>query len=164
MLAETMVINELIPLIDSKYRTIKNRSGRFLQGFSMGGFGSARFLFKYPQMFSSAITYGAPYNTKTSIVGTAEYTTAFGNNINYFTANSPYTLANGYSKRTDKNLYPVRIRVVAGTDDPQLNLSTLYKNVLIQLKISTQYLEVAAVAHDSQAYYDAIGIDGFNFH
>ncbi|MDQ8188346.1 alpha/beta hydrolase-fold protein [Pelagicoccus sp. SDUM812002] len=51
VMAETWVIRELIPEIDSRYRTLSRRSGRAIAGFSMGGEGALRFGFKYPEMF-----------------------------------------------------------------------------------------------------------------
>ena len=39
--AETNIISELIPHIDSIYRTFPNLENRIMQGFSMGGFGAA---------------------------------------------------------------------------------------------------------------------------
>ena len=53
--AETMFIQELIPHIDTEYRTPAVRSGRVVQGFSMGGFGAATSAVKYPELFSISI-------------------------------------------------------------------------------------------------------------
>ncbi|MBA4251728.1 MAG: hypothetical protein C0425_10425 [Chlorobiaceae bacterium] len=50
--AETNIISELIPHIDSIYRTFPNRENRIMQGFSMGGFGAAKFITKFPNLFS----------------------------------------------------------------------------------------------------------------
>lgn len=49
--SETYIIKELIPAIDDRYRTIKERSGRAIFGFSMGGGGSVRLGLKYPDLF-----------------------------------------------------------------------------------------------------------------
>ncbi len=57
--AETTVIKELIPFIDSNYRTVAARETRSIDGFSMGGFGALHFAFKYPELFSSVVSYGA---------------------------------------------------------------------------------------------------------
>ena len=50
---ETMIITELIPEVDSKFRTIASREGRAIQGFSMGGIGASYYGTKYPNLFSS---------------------------------------------------------------------------------------------------------------
>ncbi len=52
--AESTIIRELIPHIDRTYRTIGDRMGRAIEGFSMGGRGTARIMFKYPELFCSA--------------------------------------------------------------------------------------------------------------
>src|SRR5205814_3720203 len=40
-----------------KYRTVATRGGRAIQGESMGGMGSLKFAFKYPELFSSAVAF-----------------------------------------------------------------------------------------------------------
>jgi enterochelin esterase-like enzyme len=56
---ETVVIRELIPHIDKTYRTLASRKGRMVEGFSMGGYGAARFGFKYPGLFCAVSILGA---------------------------------------------------------------------------------------------------------
>jgi enterochelin esterase-like enzyme len=58
---ETMIIGELIPLIDRTFRTQRDRVGRVLGGFSMGGGGSVRFALKYPEMFSAAASWAGAF-------------------------------------------------------------------------------------------------------
>jgi len=48
---ETVIVKELMPHIDEAYRTITTREGRMLDGFGMGGYGSARLGYKHPEMF-----------------------------------------------------------------------------------------------------------------
>ena len=48
---ETVFIDELIPRIDESMRTIPNREGRIIEGFSMGGYGAARIGFRHPELF-----------------------------------------------------------------------------------------------------------------
>ena len=51
---ESYIIKELIPEIETKYRTVASRSGRAIAGLSMGGYGALKFGFKYPELFSLA--------------------------------------------------------------------------------------------------------------
>lgn len=51
---ETYVSNELISWIDSKYKTIKNKSGRGITGLSMGGHGGLYLAIKHPDVFGAA--------------------------------------------------------------------------------------------------------------
>ncbi len=61
---ESAIINDLIPFLDSSYKTIPTRKGRGLVGFSMGGYGALRYSLAYPNLFaattllSPAIQYG----------------------------------------------------------------------------------------------------------
>ncbi len=50
---ETMLITELIPVVDATFRTYGTREARAIQGFSMGGIGSSYYATKYPELFSS---------------------------------------------------------------------------------------------------------------
>lgn len=52
---ESAVIHDLIPFVESRYHGMGTKEGRVIGGISMGGFGTARFCLKYPQMFSCAI-------------------------------------------------------------------------------------------------------------
>ena len=62
---EDLIVKDLIPFIDHKYRTIRDRKDRAIAGLSMGGYGAAKFGLKYPDLFffagclSPAIQYPA---------------------------------------------------------------------------------------------------------
>jgi len=49
---ESYIVQELIPEIDKKFRTISDREHRVIAGLSMGGYGSIKFGLKYPEMFA----------------------------------------------------------------------------------------------------------------
>lgn len=57
-----MDIDELIPHIDSTYRTISTRESRAISGFSMGGGVAASMAFRYPDLFSSVVAYAGTYH------------------------------------------------------------------------------------------------------
>jgi len=59
MPGETLVLKELIPHIDQKFRTLTNTAGRSLHGYSMGGFGAFKLAFKFPDVFGSVVGFGA---------------------------------------------------------------------------------------------------------
>jgi S-formylglutathione hydrolase FrmB len=48
---EDYIIKELIPTIDSRYRTIAERDARAIVGLSMGGYGAIKLGLKYPALF-----------------------------------------------------------------------------------------------------------------
>ena len=51
---EQAIVTDLIPNIDTRYRTQPHASRRSLCGISMGGFGAARFALRYPEIFGQA--------------------------------------------------------------------------------------------------------------
>ena len=51
---EDAIINDLIPQVEALYRGMGTKEGRAIGGISMGGYGSARFALKYPELFSAA--------------------------------------------------------------------------------------------------------------
>lgn len=60
--SESHLIKELIPAIDKRYRTIPDRDGRAIFGFSMGGGGSMRLALKYPELFCAAGSFSGALN------------------------------------------------------------------------------------------------------
>ena len=51
---ESYFINELMPDVQRRYRTIESRYGRGVAGLSMGGYGALKFGLRYPGTFSFA--------------------------------------------------------------------------------------------------------------
>ncbi|MEF7562351.1 alpha/beta fold hydrolase [Bacillus infantis] len=52
---ESAVIQDLIPKIDKKYNTKKDRTGRYISGYSMGGYGALRYSLTYPDLFAGTV-------------------------------------------------------------------------------------------------------------
>jgi enterochelin esterase-like enzyme len=51
---ETAFLQDLMPDVEARFRTIGARNGRVIGGLSMGGYGSLRFALKYPEKFAAA--------------------------------------------------------------------------------------------------------------
>ncbi len=49
---ESYIINELIPEVDRRFRTLPDRQHRVIAGLSMGGYGALKFGLKYPDRFA----------------------------------------------------------------------------------------------------------------
>lgn len=62
---ETYFIKELIPFIDSNYRTINDRNSRAITGLSMGGHGSLMLSAKHPELFIAAGSMSGVMNIDT---------------------------------------------------------------------------------------------------
>lgn len=50
---EDVIVNDLIPYIDSHYNTVADKSGRGIEGFSMGGRGALNLAFSHPELFGA---------------------------------------------------------------------------------------------------------------
>jgi S-formylglutathione hydrolase FrmB len=56
-------VGELVPLIDSTFRTQADRSARILLGGSMGGFGAMSYAARHPDLFGAAISLSGAVDT-----------------------------------------------------------------------------------------------------
>ncbi len=52
---ETAFTKDLLAHVDSTYRTVANRTGRGVAGYSMGGYGALRYSIAHPDLFGAAI-------------------------------------------------------------------------------------------------------------
>jgi S-formylglutathione hydrolase FrmB len=60
---ESYHVGELVPLIDSRFRTRAERRGRVLLGGSMGGFGAIKYAARHPDVFAAAISLSGAVDT-----------------------------------------------------------------------------------------------------
>jgi enterochelin esterase-like enzyme len=77
---ENAIVNDLVPYVDQKYRTLTDARHRAIGGLSMGGFGAANIGIHHPSVFGSIIALGGYYRADGKIWGT---------NPAYLRANSP---------------------------------------------------------------------------
>jgi enterochelin esterase-like enzyme len=165
VLSETMIIQELIPLVDSRYRTQAPPFGRAIEGMSMGGNGSLKLALKYPEMFGSVLAVAGTYGR----IRLDGY---------YYLGVQPEQqkwvaqLAQWYSPDEDvfalaeKNygrLGHLRIRLLIGSQDVSFPDSEKLHVHLRDLGVAHEYEILLGVTHNTQAYYDRAGIHGFQF-
>ncbi|HEY0379671.1 MAG TPA: alpha/beta hydrolase family protein [Pyrinomonadaceae bacterium] len=58
---EDVIVKDLIPHIDSEYRTLDRREARAIAGLSMGGLGAMKFALRYPEMFAFAASFSGAF-------------------------------------------------------------------------------------------------------
>ncbi|NWG18175.1 MAG: esterase family protein [Chloroflexi bacterium] len=76
---ESAFFNDLIPHVDATYRTLAERGGRVIGGYSMGGYGALRYALAHPQVFSGAIVLSpAVYTPQPPSDSSARLFGAFG--------------------------------------------------------------------------------------
>jgi endo-1,4-beta-xylanase len=159
---ETLVVKELVPHIDGKFRTITNASGRSLHGYSMGGFGVLKLAFKYPESFGSAIAYGATLGDVADFkkhLGNV-YAQMFGNEPKRFAENDPFVLA---EKNAEKIRSHVAVSLIVGTKDDFLTRNRTLRDKLRQLGIPVAFEEVRGAGHKKDDLYEPAALHAFQF-
>jgi len=68
---ETFVIDELIDLIDRRYRTLDDRAHRVIFGISMGGYGTMMLAAHHPDLFAAAATLSGAVDSNLPYLGAA---------------------------------------------------------------------------------------------
>jgi endo-1,4-beta-xylanase len=131
---ESMIIDELIPLIDHDYATKAESAGRAIAGFSMGGSGSVRLSMLHPELFCAAGSWGGALSWR----GSGE--------------DSPL-LSAAKSGAATLGANNFALLTMNGDQDHPEGFTPLYK-VLKPLNISHQVVTLADTKHNLGHYYD----------
>jgi endo-1,4-beta-xylanase len=163
-------IKELIPHVDSTYRTIANRNGRALEGFSQGGRGTARLMFRYPELFCSASPGGGGHATEKKI---SENGGAESKNLQFAEGDNTWDLAAAYAKRLEsakekksQSGEPIDLKILVHVGDKGFNYQNnlQWMEHLSQLGIQHQKVVVPDAGHSAMEIYDAKGLEIMKFH
>lgn len=157
---ESVVINDLIPYVDDNYRTIAHRSGRIVEGFSMGGYGAARFGLKYPELFAGFSMLGAgpvqldfinyPH-VRTPLEQRLEiFEEVYGSDPDFFEEVSPWRLAESAVGNLPEGYM---IRSVVGDADILRFMNHDLRDHWNDLGLDFTYLEVPDVDHVAMGLY-----------
>lgn len=166
---ETIIIKELVPHIDATYRTIPSREGRLLDGYSMGGYGSARLGFKYTDLFSAvSIMGGGPLQAELIQAPRAGRLRAaellqkvYGGDQEYFRRVSPRRLAAENVEAISKGLL---IRLVCGDQDETFNNNLAFHEHLEQIKIPHTWTVLEGIDHNPMKTLEALGDANWQFY
>lgn len=162
---ETILMKELIPHVDQRFRTVGAPEGRIIEGFSMGGYGAARLGFKYPGSFGGISILGAgPLQLDFLNEGPRTNRAArqrildlvYGGSLEYFQARSPWRLAEALADN-DPPGPGVPIRLVVGDRDELLGINRRFHAHLEALNIPHEYKEIPGVGHSPAATLRALG-------
>ena len=157
-------IKELIPHIDKTYRTIADRTGRGIEGFSQGGRGTARLMFRYPELFCSASPGGGGHATEKKISESGGYE---NEKLKFSHGDNTWDLAKSYARKL-KNKPPStpKINILVHVGDKGFN----YENNLAWMKhlsslgIDHQKVIVPDVGHSASGIYEKAGLNLIRFH
>lgn len=166
---ETVIVKELIPDVDANYRTVANRKGRLVEGFSMGGYGAARLGFKYPEIFGAvSILSGGPlqqeFTTAPRVSNRARemvLRVVYGGDYEYFKAQSPWVWA-------EKNAHKLRkqttLRQVIGSKEVMLDITRKFETHLSSLNIPHDYIELEGADHNPMQVINGLGRSNWKFY
>lgn len=155
---EDVFIQELIPHIDKTYRTIADRKGRGLEGFSQGGRGTARIMFKHPHLFCSAASGGGGHATEKRI---SENEGRESERLKFAVGYNTWDLAKKFAKNPDEKLH---IMIYVGTKGFNYENNLAYMKYLDSLKIPYQRLIVPDAPHSGRIIYEKRGSEIMKFH
>jgi endo-1,4-beta-xylanase len=158
-LGEDVFVKELIPSIDATYRTFGTRAKRGIQGFSQGGRGTTRIMFKYPELFGSTAPGGSGYEPEEKI---RDNEGAESGAIKFAPGYDAWSLAEVYAKRKDAP--PIKPMLWVGTKGFNYEYNLKYMKYLDKLGISYEKLIVPEAPHSAKIIYEKKGLDLMQFH
>lgn len=134
---------ELIQHIDHKYPTIADRSGRVVMGSSQGGRGTGRYIFRFPDLFATAITLAGGFQFEKIIHENdgveSEFLTIPDGKNNVFN--------NALVYASQKDAPEVRLMVVIGNEDDNYLGNLDWSMHLHALKIPHELVVVPGTGH-----------------
>ena len=146
---EDMFVQELIPHIDSMFRTRTGREYRAVSGLSMGGFGSLTLAMHHPELFSACAALSAAVRTDETFAiipderYNAVYAPIFSGPVKgqerltlAWKRNSPITLAHS---APESDLNRVRWYLDCGDDDALTVGNAMLHMALLERKIPHEY-------------------------
>lgn len=157
-MGEDVFVQELIPHVDATYRTIAKRAGRAIAGFSQGGRGTTRIMFKYPEVFCSAAPGGAGQSTEKRI---SEENGRESDDLVFTPGDNTWDLARKYAERPEP---PLRMLIHVGTKGFNYENNLEYMTFLESLNIPFERLIVEGVPHSASQIYEKAGLKILQFH
>jgi acetyl esterase/lipase len=134
-LVESVIIKNLIPYVDSHYRTIASLKARAIEGHSMGGYGALRLGFKYADMFA-AVTGNSPAVFEKAARGIGSQA--------FWEAQSIASFARANSDTLKRK----KIRIITGDQDSLFPAATKVNEVLSGLGIPHEFTPVPGAPHN----------------
>ncbi|MEM7476488.1 MAG: alpha/beta hydrolase-fold protein [Planctomycetota bacterium] len=161
-MGEDVFIKELIPHVDATYRTVADRSGRGIEGFSQGGRGTMRIIMKHPDLFCSAAPGGGGYATEKKI---SESGGRESDTLKFAEGYNTWDLAEAYAKqRRVGSAADFKLLVFVGTKGFNYENNLEFMDYLTSLQIPFEKLVVPEAPHSAKVIYEKNGSDILEFH
>jgi len=163
--------DELVPVIDTQYRSLNRKEMRSVMGLSMGGFGSVILAVKNPDLFGNVVAFSPAVRNEEQMdmLTQRQYDVFFGpvygigltgegRTTDHWKDHSPYYLVDSASsgKYKDINWY-----IECGLGDPLLTASKSFHDLLLGYKIDHE-LHLRPGGHNWEFWYKST-ISGLQF-
>ena len=155
-MGEDVFIRELIPHIDQTYRTIADRSGRGIEGYSGGGRATARIALEYPDLFASAIAGSGGFHREKGMAEQGEY-----GGMKAQPGHNAYDRARKYAQTMKPKL---ALLIAVGTEDYNYENNLAYMSFLDELRVPYEKLIVEGAGHGSNPMQTHAGRELVQFH
>lgn len=166
---ESLVVQELVPFIDETFRTVAGPEGRWLEGFSMGGFGALRYAFLYPEVFGNVSSLAAgplsPDLSEAPRIREGEdqalLDDLYGGDIETYIAQHPWALAEGLEPGALDNTV---LRLAIGALDNSSPNKVVFHEHLEELGVDHDFFLVPGVGHQTQPLLEGLGEARWTFY
>ena len=159
-MGESVFVKELVPHIDATWRTWGTREGRALEGYSQGGRGTTRIMFKHPELFLSVAPGGSGYGPEKHIQENEGYE---NETLRFLPLGyNAWDLARAYSERPGRP--ELRVLVWDGTECFNYEFNVKFSAYLKELGIPHEFLVIPGVAHTAIGSYEAKGDEIMRHH
>lgn len=156
---ESHIIKDVIGFVDTHFNTQAERSGRVINGLSMGGYGAIKLALKFPDLFCSTVSHSGALKAGHRQLGSdleTESLLIYGEDPTGG-KDDPWTIA----ERIDRDKLPA-IRIDCGLDDFLLEDNRAFHQHLNKLNIPHEYEEFPG-AH-SWDFWDTHIQEAIRFH
>jgi enterochelin esterase-like enzyme len=156
---ERVIIKDLIPHVDATYRTVSDRRGRAVEGFSMGAWGALHLAFKYPELFGAVTAVSAPFHRHDRFWQLGRI---FGGDAAAYYAEDPVTRA----RRNPAAISGLHIRLICGEKDQlgHLAYDQMFDRRLTEWGVVHETVIIAGVDHNAGDLYQGMGVRAFSFY
>jgi enterochelin esterase-like enzyme len=151
---EQVMVRDLVQHVDATYRTVAAPGGRFIEGFSMGGYGALHLGLKYPSLFGRISAIGPAILRDMSLEPEERIANTFFGDHDYYRAVHPETLLLANAPQLRKF---TRVRLLLGAGD--LRLASAVREFAAQMEdlgVPYEFYEVEGAAHDIAETIDGL--------
>jgi enterochelin esterase-like enzyme len=158
---EQVMVRDLVRHVDTSHRTVAAPAARFIEGFSMGGYGALHLGLKYPDVFGRVSAMGPAILSDMSLEPEERIANTFFGDHDYYRAVHPRTLLLANAPQLRR---ATRVRLLLGTQDGRLaDAVREFAAALADLAVPHEFHEIDGAGHDIAQTIDGVGDRYFAF-